>query len=201
MTATQAPGWYPDPAGGPAPRWWDGAQWTNHVAAPPPPGRGGPYPGGPNGQPRPTGPPPKQNRIWLWVVLGVGALFVLGLGGCAILLAAGGSAVDDAVEDFQQEQAAQQEEAAQEVTLTDCVADADGYLMASGELTNGSAKRSTYIISIAFVDGSGTQLDTTAASASNVEPGQRALWDASSFQRFDDDVTCEVVDVTRFASE
>jgi hypothetical protein len=24
-------GWYSDPAGGPALRWWDGQQWTNHV--------------------------------------------------------------------------------------------------------------------------------------------------------------------------
>jgi uncharacterized protein YxjI len=34
------PGWYPDPAGGPGTRWWDGASWTEHVqqpAAPPPP--------------------------------------------------------------------------------------------------------------------------------------------------------------------
>lgn len=28
------PGWYPDPAGPPSSRWWDGAQWTNHVHDP-----------------------------------------------------------------------------------------------------------------------------------------------------------------------
>ena len=28
---TQA-GWYPDPHGGAQPRWWDGTQWTEHLA-------------------------------------------------------------------------------------------------------------------------------------------------------------------------
>jgi hypothetical protein len=31
-------GWYPDPAGSLAPRWWDGIQWTHHLqSAPVPP--------------------------------------------------------------------------------------------------------------------------------------------------------------------
>ncbi|RBY94153.1 scramblase [Blastococcus sp. TBT05-19] len=37
------PGWYPDPAGAPAARWWDGQVWTEHVQqqAGPPPAPGG----------------------------------------------------------------------------------------------------------------------------------------------------------------
>jgi hypothetical protein len=31
------PGWYADPAGGWDLRWWDGARWTEHLAAAPPP--------------------------------------------------------------------------------------------------------------------------------------------------------------------
>ncbi len=50
------PGWYPDPAGTPGTRWWDGQGWTEHVqqaappAAPPPPPA--PLPAAPQG----TGP-------------------------------------------------------------------------------------------------------------------------------------------------
>lgn len=30
-TALPAPGWFPDPAGQAAYRWWDGVQWTHHI--------------------------------------------------------------------------------------------------------------------------------------------------------------------------
>jgi hypothetical protein len=35
--AAIAPGWYPDPAGSPQVRWWDGASWTDHLALSPVP--------------------------------------------------------------------------------------------------------------------------------------------------------------------
>ena len=44
-------GWYPDPAGGPAARWWDGHQWTNHLQPAQPPSQGyaaAPYGGAPH---------------------------------------------------------------------------------------------------------------------------------------------------------
>ena len=46
-----APGWYPDPQGLPAQRWWDGAGWSAHTA--PAPGPVVSYPGGfqPGGYP------------------------------------------------------------------------------------------------------------------------------------------------------
>jgi hypothetical protein len=33
-TQTAAANWYPDPAGSPQLRWWDGTQWTNMYAPP-----------------------------------------------------------------------------------------------------------------------------------------------------------------------
>jgi hypothetical protein len=47
------PGWYPDPAGGPGQRWWDGYAWSEAVVVPnqppppPPPWTGSPPPPGP----------------------------------------------------------------------------------------------------------------------------------------------------------
>jgi uncharacterized protein YxjI len=45
------PGWYPDPAGTPGTRWWDGQGWTEHVqqaapSSPPPPSAPAPPSGG-----------------------------------------------------------------------------------------------------------------------------------------------------------
>lgn len=61
-----APGWYPDPLGGPAARYWDGTRWdgATQAAAPPPPHEEFPEP--------PS--PPKSRPVWpLWVGLAVAA--------------------------------------------------------------------------------------------------------------------------------
>ena len=51
------PGWYPDPSGQPAWRWWDGAAWA------------------------PVRPAPRRTPWWLWFLLGVAALMALILAG------------------------------------------------------------------------------------------------------------------------
>ncbi|HEX3793812.1 MAG TPA: DUF4328 domain-containing protein [Acidimicrobiales bacterium] len=48
------PGWYPDPAGGPGQRWWDGYAWTDTVVLPEPP----PPPNLPPPPPSHLAPPP-----------------------------------------------------------------------------------------------------------------------------------------------
>ncbi|MFP5327301.1 MAG: DUF2510 domain-containing protein [Acidimicrobiia bacterium] len=58
------PGWYPDPSGTPQQRYWDGAQWTEHVA--------------PMAAPQ-TAPPAQRSRgvgCLIAVVIGVVVLFV-----------------------------------------------------------------------------------------------------------------------------
>ena len=92
-----APGWYPDPSGGPRLRYFDGTQWTTNTADPPPSTspdgflppqhgyqhaqNGGSW-GASTGHPGPGGPPPGQpppNRtnLWLWVALGVVVVMIL----------------------------------------------------------------------------------------------------------------------------
>ena len=67
MENKAAPGWFPDPNDPAAERLWDGDQWTANtrprqvVSSPPP-------------SPKPVDK--KKNRIWLWIVVGVVALFV-----------------------------------------------------------------------------------------------------------------------------
>ena len=80
MTSQQpAPGWYPDPTGGPGQQYWDGRQWST----PPPPAGVAPY-GGPgygldiNG--RPLSDKSKVVAALLQIVvtvltLGIGALW------------------------------------------------------------------------------------------------------------------------------
>ncbi|MBD3940278.1 DUF2510 domain-containing protein [Microbacterium sp. NEAU-LLC] len=89
MTTTP-PGWYDDGHG--ALRWWDGAQWTEHVAQPDPEPSPAPteaqivaaqpvaepayapavYPGAPAGGAFTAATEPRRSKLWIvWVVLGV----------------------------------------------------------------------------------------------------------------------------------
>jgi membrane protease YdiL (CAAX protease family) len=64
------PGWYPDPAGQPAVRWWDGHAWTAYVS---------PYsaPVPPAAREGPDGPRIPARAAW-WGLAGVAVGFVLG---------------------------------------------------------------------------------------------------------------------------
>lgn len=47
-------------------------------------------------QQQPYYPPQKKRRTWLWVLVGVLVLFVLGFAGCAAMLGAAGKAMEEA---------------------------------------------------------------------------------------------------------
>jgi len=74
VTATP-PGWYPDPHGGPAARWWDGVQWTDHHM---------PIQGVLEPLKAPAGT--KTNTVWIWLVallplLSLSTLFLIDFNG------------------------------------------------------------------------------------------------------------------------
>jgi hypothetical protein len=52
--------WYPDPAGGPRSRWWDGTQWTEHYQEPYTPAAAGAALKAPEGT--------KAYNPWIWLV-------------------------------------------------------------------------------------------------------------------------------------
>ena len=63
-TAATPAGWYADPSGAPQQRYWDGAGWTAHAAAPPP-GAGAHRQGG-------------SDRSWIpWTIAAVAVVIAL----------------------------------------------------------------------------------------------------------------------------
>jgi len=75
--STTPPGWYPAPDSSGRQQWWDGTQWTNPFA----PGQAAAqHPVAPAGvyqQPYQQ-PPQKSGKGWLWAILGVVAVVVIG---------------------------------------------------------------------------------------------------------------------------
>jgi hypothetical protein len=67
-------------------------------------------------------------------------------------------------------------------------------------ITNHSSGRSNYMISVNFLDASGTKVAEGTAISNNIEPGQAAVEQAAGFTQTKGAVTCKVIDVNRFAS-
>ncbi|MEV6081766.1 hypothetical protein AB0L80_42870 [Streptomyces sp. NPDC052069] len=88
-----------------------------------------------------------------------------------------------------------------DVKVTGCeVNDSTGWPKADILITNHSAKKSNYIISVEFVDASGKRLADAVAASNNVAPKQEVEEDAQSLDKVEGKVTCRVTKVTRYAS-
>ncbi|MET9296709.1 FxLYD domain-containing protein [Streptomyces sp. NPDC003077] len=78
--------------------------------------------------------------------------------------------------------------------------DFTGWPAAQLSITNRSDRESNYIITIEFVDASGTRLGSALAAENNVRPGQRAQTTAQGLKKVSAKASCRVASVTRYAS-
>ena len=176
--AQTPPGWYPDTQTPGQQRYWDGSAWTENVA----PLAAQPYIA-----------PAKKGHGCLYAVLGVAGVVIVGV---VILVAALGTAAKKVTNDINKTRA----DAMKEVKITSCRADALGDVTIKGTADNTTSGRSNFLIEVVVESKSGTQLDSTATGASNVESHQTAVWEAPSTAKFAPGVTCKVASVIRTAS-
>ncbi len=88
-----------------------------------------------------------------------------------------------------------------DVEITACeVADFTNWPSAKVTITNRSSKTSNYIVQVEFLDAGGTRLGDGTAAANNLDPGQSAKETAQGLSKVSGKITCEVADVTRYAS-
>ncbi|MET8325658.1 FxLYD domain-containing protein [Streptomyces sp. NPDC005181] len=83
--------------------------------------------------------------------------------------------------------------------LTKCVVDSlTTWPAADVEIVNHSDSKANCIVSVEFVDGSGTRLGEGMAATSNLAVGQKAREKAQGLVKVPGKVTCKVSKVTRF---
>ncbi|WP_327169532.1 FxLYD domain-containing protein [Streptomyces subrutilus] len=88
-----------------------------------------------------------------------------------------------------------------DVKITSCEVDsATNWAKANLTITNGSSKKSNYLINVEFVNASGTRVGEAIAATNNLAPGQAAQQTAQGLDQIKDKVTCKVTSVTRYAS-
>ncbi|MBT2510316.1 hypothetical protein J7I98_31570 [Streptomyces sp. ISL-98] len=88
-----------------------------------------------------------------------------------------------------------------DVRITGCVVEpTTTWPAADLTITNRSSKTSNYIISVEFVDASGTRLGEGTAAANNVAPGQKVKEKAQSLDDTSGKINCKVLKATRYAS-
>ena len=66
--------------------------------------------------------------------------------------------------------------------------------------TNHTSKRSNYFAELTVVNAAGVKVADASASTNNLDPGQKALETAQTFQEVEGTFTCKIAEVTRYAS-
>ncbi|MEU0130501.1 FxLYD domain-containing protein [Streptomyces sp. NPDC006289] len=98
--------------------------------------------------------------------------------------------------------AAETRSAEADVTLSRCTIDSlTEWPSVDVKITNGTAAAATYIISVEFVDDSGTRVAEGIASASALAPGQTSKQKAQGLGKAPADTKCKVAHVSRFPAD
>lgn len=198
---SQGPGWWQASDG----KWYPPEQAP--AAAPPPPPAATSFP-----PPQPAyGPPPQQ---YAPLPPGYAPPASQGMSGClkaflivlavsvvlgAVALVIVVVAVDDAVDDFEENRSSEVDD----VSDLECDVDVAGDLHATFTVENDSSDRSNYVIEITFEDDGGDQLDTAVAFVNGLESGQRTEGEATTFTDAPSDggFSCRILEVERFSDE
>lgn len=71
QTSQTAPGWFPDPSGGPGVRWWDGQSWTQHMSD------SAAQLTSPSIEPRQVSPGTPRYTPHIWIIVAIPVVWVL----------------------------------------------------------------------------------------------------------------------------
>jgi len=172
--ASNPAGWYPMPDG--SLRYWDGAQWTEHVddtATTGSPTAGGTPPVPMSPAPGTSGPAPQKGLspgAIVGLVLG-GMVLLCGVGGL-IALAAGVGTFDMTVEDGQSEIFTN---AFGDVTLGEPQVDPGGLVTVPVIARNSGRDPATYLVEVVATNNDGSvEYESATALIEDVEPGDSA---------------------------
>lgn len=177
------------------------------LSVPPAPYQSADYPGQ---QPHPQQPwpntqttteaakPARKSHRKLWIGLAVAAL--LGFGGCAVAVAAGGEAVNNEIQKSVQQDTTPGDGAMADVKLTKFSRDEFGYGVAKVTIKNSTDKVQNYIVTVAVENKAGDQLATIDAVVQSLQPGQTTVTTGQGLDEVPAGSTARVVEVLRTAS-
>ena len=80
-----------------------------------------------------------------------------------------------------------------EVVVGTCGPGDNGWLEATGTIQNTTGDRTSFWVTVHFLDANGVQVADASDIVGTLEPGRTATWTANSNQEFPGAVTCEIV--------